>query len=111
MTITLFDVKKLIGTRTMGFPMYFDDSEIDYIELCHELLGVTPPDEISMSWFRRESENPLPVEATDIEIEQRTRVIILYCLNLRLFNDHSKGRYNLKYLPLLRDFQQFSHYS
>lgn len=104
-------MEKLIGRNANGFPVYFNDLETDYIRLCHDLLGVVPPtDEIrfkckvTMSWFRGGFGDLLSIEATNIEMEQQTHVVILYCLNSRLFAEHLKRQCNLKYLPLLRDF-------
>lgn len=118
MTITLGDVEKLLGIRADGFPVVDEDSSIDYISLCHELLGTLPPDEeiksktdVSVRWFRSEFGEPLMEEATDVEIAHRARAVILYFINSRLFADHSKGRFSLKFLPFLSDFRQCGYYS
>ena len=118
MTITLADVHHMLGIETNGRPIYVENHDIDYMELFSELLGVEVPEEerkwtydVSMSWFRNVFKQPLSQDATDIEIVQRTRAVILYFINSTLFTDHSKGRCSLRFLPFLRDLMDCAQYS
>ena len=96
MTITLGDVACLLGIPIDGAPLTNPDP-VDYLSLCQELLGLTPPaDEwwgnemIHTLLFRQQFVDGIPADAIEIQIQQRARAVILHIICSRLICDHSK---------------------
>ena len=117
MTITLGDVAVLLGLPIEGNAITIGE-QYDYMQLCADLLGLSPPPEVTWGnesvldkWFRAQLANDLAVDATDIQIAQRARAIILHIITSRLCCDHSKNRVSLKWLPFLADLGECANYS
>ena len=118
MTITLADVAVLLGLPVDGLPVRLPTEQHDYIAMCDTLLGISPPPEVRwgnetvlLGWFREALAHDIPADATDVQIAQRTRAIILHLINCRLLVDHSMTRLSLRYLPFLEDLAAVRTYS
>ncbi|KAL6328847.1 hypothetical protein AAG906_003864 [Vitis piasezkii] len=115
MTVTLQDVAMILGLRIHG-PSITGTCDIDWSQLCSELLGVVPPpshirgSSISARWLREQFSYP-PVGVDDVILQRYTRAFILALLGGALFADKTGTHVQLCYLPLLRDFTEISHYS
>ncbi|KAH1209801.1 Serine/threonine-protein phosphatase 7 long form [Glycine max] len=88
-TITLQDVSVLLGLRVDGAPL-IGQTNLDWAELCEELLGVKPQEE---------------------HLQRFTRAWILRFIGGVLFVDKSSSKVSLRYLQFLRDFEQCSTYA
>lgn len=100
MAITFGDVVVLLGLPIEGKPLV-DDEKHDYLQLCTDLLGVTPEqvrgnDIVEVKWYKHALAYDIPADATDVEIQQRARAIILHLVTSRLMCDHLKNRMDLK---------------
>jgi len=117
MTITLADVAVLLGLPIEGNAVTVWGA-YDYMQLCHDLLGLDPPPEktrvnefIDVTWFWRELSHDIAADATQAQIQQRVRAIILHTIVSRLMCDHSKNRIDLKWLPYLADLAECGKFS
>ncbi|KAL5172895.1 Serine/threonine-protein phosphatase 7 long form [Glycine soja] len=133
-TITLQDVSVLLGLPVDGAPL-IGQTNLDWSELCEELLGVRPQEGelqgsvVKLSWL---THHFLEINIHDGNVEhlQRfTRAWILRFIggvlfvdkssskiSLRfiggvLFVDKSSSKVSLRYLQFLRDFEQCSTYA
>ncbi|KAH1250098.1 Serine/threonine-protein phosphatase 7 long form [Glycine max] len=88
-TITLQDVSVLLCMRVDGAPL-IGQTNLDWAELCEELLGVRPQEE---------------------QLQRFTRAWILRFIGGVLFVDKSSSKVSLRYLQFLRDFDQCSTYA
>ena len=88
----------------------------DVVELCGELLGVTPPanplkgSAISIRWLCDKLSNLAP-DADEVTIERSARGFILALMGSFLFADKKGVHVHLCFLPLLRDLTHTTTYS
>ncbi|KAH1250391.1 Serine/threonine-protein phosphatase 7 long form [Glycine max] len=115
-TITLQDVSVLLGLHTEGAPL-IGQTNLDWAELCEELLGVRPQEGelqgsvVKLSWL---AHHFLEINIHDGNVEQLqrfTRAWILRFIGGVLFVDKSSSKVSLRYLQFLRDFEQCSTYA
>ncbi|KAH1246990.1 Serine/threonine-protein phosphatase 7 long form [Glycine max] len=115
-TITLQDVSVLLGLPVDGAPL-IGQTNLDWGELCEELLGVRPQEGelqgsvVKLSWL---AQHFLEINIHDGNVEhlQRfTRAWILRFIGAILFVDKSSSKVSLRYLQFLRDFEQCSTYA
>lgn len=119
-TITLQDVAFQLGLRVDGRPVSgctgsweLHHHGMDIWELCDQLLGRVPSENyrrvykntLSMDWLRREV-LPLGPQETEARVMQSARAYILLLIGGVLLADMSSARVHLRYLPLLRDFDE-----
>ena len=115
MTITLRDVAIILGLRIKG-PAVARTCVLDVVELCGELLGVTPPADalrgsaISNRWLCDQLSTPAP-DADEVALEQSARGFILALMGSFLFADKKEVHVHLCFLPLLRDLTPIATYS
>ncbi|KAL5154293.1 Serine/threonine-protein phosphatase 7 long form [Glycine soja] len=112
-TITLQDVSVLLGLCTDGAPL-IGQTNLDWAELCEELLGVRPQEGelqgsvVKLSWLAHHF-SQINIHDGNIEQLQRfTRAWILRFIGGVLFVDKSSSKVSLRYLQLLWDFEQYS---
>lgn len=114
-TITLQDVAIQLGLPVDGLPVT-GTTAIDWRQLCHDLLGVVPPQDrlhgsrISPSWLA-EQFHELPHDAEEIVIQRYARAYILQLMGGCLFMDTTGKAMHLMFLPLLANFETAGHYS
>ncbi|KAH1197598.1 Serine/threonine-protein phosphatase 7 long form [Glycine max] len=115
-TITLQDVSVLLGLHTKGAPL-IGQTNLDWAELCEELLGVRPQEGelqgsvVKLSWLAHHF-SELNIHDGNVEQLQRfTRAWILKFIGGVLFVDKSSSKVSLRYLQFLRDFEQCSMYA
>ncbi|KAL5128583.1 Serine/threonine-protein phosphatase 7 long form [Glycine soja] len=107
-TITLQDVSVLLGLRTDGAPL-IGQTNLDWAELCEELLGVRPQEGqlqgsvVKLSWLAHHFSQ---INIHDGNVEQLQRFI-----GGILFVDKSSSKVSLRYLQFLRDFEQCNTYA
>ncbi|KAL5153211.1 Serine/threonine-protein phosphatase 7 long form [Glycine soja] len=115
-TITLQDVSVLLGLRVDGAPL-IDQTNLDWAELCEELLGVRPQEGelqgsvVKLSWLAHHFSK---INIHDGNIEQLQRFTCAWILRFIggvLFVDKSSSKVSLRYLQFLRDFEQCSMYA
>lgn len=118
MTITLADVAVLLGLPIEGNAVAYGGVAYDYMQLCHDLLGLDPPPEqtrgnefVEIMWYRRQLSHDIPADATEAQIQQRARAIILHIIVSRLMCDHTKTRVDLKWLPYIADLGECGKFS
>ncbi|CAL1385177.1 unnamed protein product [Linum trigynum] len=106
-TITLQDVAVLLGLRVHG-PAVTGKSDLQWDELCEELLGVKPDpgvlhgSTVKLSWLRTHLREP-PPDADEETLLRYARAYLLGLISGVLFTDKSGSAIQLKFLPLLRD--------
>ncbi|KAH1221941.1 Serine/threonine-protein phosphatase 7 long form [Glycine max] len=110
-TITLQDVSVLLGAPLIG------QTNLDWAELCEELLGVRPQEGelqgsvVKLSWLAHHF-SEINIHDGNVEQLQRfTRAWILRFIGGVLFVDKSSSKVSLRYLQFLRDFEQCSTYA
>eukprot|EP00256_Glycine_max_P070614 XP_025985209.1 serine/threonine-protein phosphatase 7 long form homolog [Glycine max] len=115
-TITLQDVSVLLGLHTEGAPL-IGQTNLDWAELCEELLGVRPQEGelqgsvVKLSWLAHHF-SEINIHDGNVEQLQRfTRAWILRFIGGVLFVDKSSSKVSLRYLQFLRDFEQCSTYA
>eukprot|EP00256_Glycine_max_P060690 XP_014629616.1 protein MAIN-LIKE 2-like [Glycine max] len=115
-TITLQDVSVLLGLHTEGAPL-IGQTNLDWAELCEELLGVRPQEGelqgsvVKLSWLAHHF-SEINIHDGNVEQLQRfTRAWILRFIGGVLFVDKSSSKVSLRYLQFLRDFEQCSMYA
>ncbi|KAL5159589.1 Serine/threonine-protein phosphatase 7 long form [Glycine soja] len=115
-TITLQDVSILLGLHTEGTPL-IGQTNLDWAELCEELLGVRPQEGelqgsvVKLSWLAHHF-SEINIHDGNVEQLQRfTRAWILRFIGGVLFVDKSSSKVSLRYLQFLRDFEQCSTYA
>ena len=107
MTITLQDVAIILGLRIDG-PAVIGTCVLDVVELCGELLGVTPPVDalrgsaISIRWLCQQLSTLRP-DADEVDLEQSAHGFILALMGSFLFADKKGVHVHLCFLPPLRD--------
>ena len=118
MTITLGDVAVLLGLPIDGNAIAYGGGPYDYIQLCRDLLGIDPPPEqirgheyVEVKWFRSQFTQDIPPDASEIQIQQRARAVILHIIICRLMCDHTKTRVDLKWLPYIADLGECAKFS
>ena len=115
MTITLQDVAIILGLRIDG-PAVTETCVLDVVELCGELLGVTPPADalrgsaIYIWWLCDQLSTPAP-DADEVALERSARGFILTLMGSFLFTDKKGVHVHLCFLPLLRDLTHTATYS
>lgn len=114
-TITLQDVAVLSGLHING-PAVTGTTDVDWDVICHELLGVIPPQtarrgaQLRMQWLR-ETFGVLPQVADGQMIQRYARAYILCIIGGLLLPNKTGDAVQLMYLPLLRDLQYTSRLS
>ncbi|KAL5148808.1 Serine/threonine-protein phosphatase 7 long form [Glycine soja] len=115
-TITLQDVSVLLGIPVDGRPL-IGNTNIDWFELFHELLGVMPDDaavdgnSIKLSWLSSHFANIHDFTGSQDGLERFARAWILRFIGGVMFVDKSNKRVHLKYLQFLRDLRECSSYA
>ncbi|KAH1260735.1 Serine/threonine-protein phosphatase 7 long form [Glycine max] len=115
-TITLQDVSVLLGIPVDGRPL-IGNTNIDWFELFHELLGVMPDDaaidgnSIKLSWLSSHFANIHDFTGNQEGLERFVRAWILRFIGGVMFVDKSSKRVHLKYLQFLRDLRECSSYA
>ncbi|KAL5158271.1 Serine/threonine-protein phosphatase 7 long form [Glycine soja] len=115
-TITLQDVSVLLGLHTEGAPL-IGQTNLDWAELCEELLGVRPQEGelqgsvVKLSWLAHHF-SEINIHDGNVEQLQRfTRGWILRFIGGVLFVDKSSSKVSLRYLQFLQDFEQCRTYA
>ena len=117
MTITLQDAAIILGLHIDG-PAVTGTCVIDVVELCVDLLGVTPPahalkgSAISIRWLCDQLSTPAP-NADEVALEWSARGFILALMESFLFTN-KKGVHvhvHLCFFPLLQDLTHTMTYS
>ena len=115
MTITLQDVVIILGLCIDGHAVT-RTCLLNVVELCGELLGVTPPADalrgsaISIRWLCQQL-STLGPDADEVDLERSARGFILVLMGSFFFVDKRGVHVHLCFLPLLRDLTQTSTYS
>ncbi|KAL5161667.1 Serine/threonine-protein phosphatase 7 long form [Glycine soja] len=115
-TITLQDVSVLLGIPVDGRPL-IGNTNIDWFELFHELLGVMPDDaavdgnSIKLSWLSSHFANIHHFTGNQEGLERFARAWILRFIGGIMFVDKSSKRVHFKYLQFLRDLRECSSYA
>ncbi|KAH1262048.1 Serine/threonine-protein phosphatase 7 long form [Glycine max] len=115
-TITLQDVSVLLGIPVDGRPL-IGNTNIDWFELCHELLGVMPDDaavdgnSLLLSWLTSHFANIHDFTGNQEGLERFARAWILRFIGGVMFVDKSSKRVPMRYLQFLRDLRECSSYA
>ncbi|XP_028223626.1 serine/threonine-protein phosphatase 7 long form homolog [Glycine soja] len=115
-TITLQDVFVLLGISMDGRPLT-GNTNIDWFELCHELLGVMPDDDavdgnsLLFSWLTSQFANINDFIGNQQGLERFARAWILRFIGGVMFVDKSSKRVPMRYLQFLRDLRECSTYA
>ena len=105
MTITLQDVAIILGLRIDG-PGVTGTCVLDVVELCGELLGVTPPADalkgyaISIRWLCQQLSTPGP-NVDEVDLERSSHGFILALMGSFLFADKKGVHVHMCFLALL----------
>ena len=89
---------------------------LDVVELCEELLDVTPPADalrgsaVSIRWLCDQLSTPAP-DANEVALERSARGFILSLMGSFLFVDKKGVHVHLCFLPLLQDLTHTTTYS
>uniref|UniRef100_A0A2N9G3G5 Aminotransferase-like plant mobile domain-containing protein n=1 Tax=Fagus sylvatica TaxID=28930 RepID=A0A2N9G3G5_FAGSY len=108
MTITLQDVEVILGLPVDG-EVLVGSTELNWSELCLQLLGVSPPpnkldgSRLNMKWLQ-DTFGVLPDDANEVTVQQYIRAYILELLGGSYFADKSGEKVHLMFLPMLEDF-------
>ena len=114
-TIMLQDVAIILGLRING-PAVPGTCVFDVVDLCRELLGVTPPVDalkgsaISIRLLCDQLSTPAP-DADEVTLERSARGFILALMGSFMFADKKGVHVHLCFLPLLRDLTHTATYS
>ena len=115
MTITLQDVAITLGLRIDG-PAVPGTCVFDVVELCGEMLGITPPADalrgsvISIRWLCDQLSTLAP-NVDEVALERSARSFILALMGSFLFVNKKGVHVHLCFLPLLRDLTHTVTYS
>ncbi|KAH1258370.1 Serine/threonine-protein phosphatase 7 long form [Glycine max] len=115
-TITLQHVCVLLDIPVDGRPL-IGNTNIDWFELFHELLGVMPDDaaidgnSIKLSSLSSHFANIHDFTGNQEGLERFARAWILRFIGGVMFVDKSSKRVHLKYLQFLRDLRECSSYA
>ncbi|KAH1202044.1 Serine/threonine-protein phosphatase 7 long form [Glycine max] len=115
-TITLQDVSVLLGISVDGRPLT-GNTNIDWFELCHELLGVMPDDDavdrnsLLLSLLTSQFANINDFIGNQQGLERFARAWILRFIGGVMFVDKSSKRVPMRYLQFLRDLRECSTYA
>ncbi|KAL5168042.1 Serine/threonine-protein phosphatase 7 long form [Glycine soja] len=115
-TITLQDVSVLLDISVDGRPLT-GNTNIDWFELCHELLGVMPDDDavdgnsLLLSWLTSQFANINDFIGIQQGLERFARAWILRFIGGVMFVDKSSKRVSMRYLQFLRDLRECSTYA
>ncbi|KAH1248045.1 Serine/threonine-protein phosphatase 7 long form [Glycine max] len=115
-TITLKDVSVLLGLRVDGTPL-ISQTNLDWTELCEELLGVRPQEGelqgsvVKLSWLTHHFSQINNHDGNVEQLQRFTRAWILRFIGGVLFVDKSSNKVFLRYLQFLRDFEQCITYA
>ncbi|KAH1261801.1 Serine/threonine-protein phosphatase 7 long form [Glycine max] len=115
-TITLQDVSVLLGLCVDGAPL-IGQTNLDWAELCEELLGVRPQEGelqgnvVKLSWLAHHFSQINNHDGNVEQLQRFTRAWILRFIGGVLFVDKSSSKVSLGYLQFLRDFKQCSTYA
>uniref|UniRef100_A0A2N9GC63 Aminotransferase-like plant mobile domain-containing protein n=1 Tax=Fagus sylvatica TaxID=28930 RepID=A0A2N9GC63_FAGSY len=115
MTITLQDVEVILGLPVDG-EVLVGSTELNWSELCLQLLGVSPPpnkldgSRLNMKWLQ-DTFGVLPDDANEVTVQQYIRAYILELLGGSYFADKSGEKVHLMFLPMLEDFDAAERYS
>ena len=115
MTITLQDVAIILSLR-IDEPVITGTRVFDVVELCRELLGVTPPADalrgsaISIRWLCDQLSTPKP-DADEVTLEQSVCGFILALMGSFLFANKKGVHVHLFFLPLQQDLTHTVTYS
>ncbi|KAH1197421.1 Serine/threonine-protein phosphatase 7 long form [Glycine max] len=115
-TITLQDVSVLLGLHVDGAPL-IGQTNLDWAELCEELLGVRPREGelqgsmVKLSWLTHHFSQINNHDGNVVQLQRFTRAWILRFIGGVLFVDKSSSKVSLRYLQFLRDFEQCSTYA
>lgn len=107
-TILLKDVAILSGLLVDGAPVT-GRTDYQWEQLCKDLLGQVPDQLkggcVKIDWLYQQY-HEIPSDAGQDQIEYTARAYIMYQIACSLFPDPSGNRVHLKYLALLRDFDE-----
>ncbi|XP_075663432.1 serine/threonine-protein phosphatase 7 long form homolog [Castanea sativa] len=110
MTITLQDIEVILGVPVHGLPVVGFTHMDNWRDFCIDLLGFLPPDRpvgtkkntavlegprIKAKWLEEQFRNLLPVDATEVRVQQYARYYILQMLGSILFMDKSGERLSI----------------
>ena len=113
MTITLQDIKVIMGVPVDGLSVVGFTRMDDWGDLCAKLLGHRPLNSIvgagkniavmegprvKAKWFDERFSNPLPADTTEVLVQQYARFYIQGMLGGMLFMDKSSERVSIMYL-------------
>ncbi|XP_030936523.1 serine/threonine-protein phosphatase 7 long form homolog [Quercus lobata] len=113
MTITLQDMKVIMGVPVDGLPVVGFTCMDDWGDLCTELLGHRPPNRqvnarkntavmegsrVKAKWLEEWFSNPFPTDTIKVLMQQYARFYILGMLGGMLFTDKSGKRLLIMYL-------------
>ncbi|KAH1229549.1 Serine/threonine-protein phosphatase 7 long form [Glycine max] len=114
--ITLQDVSVLLGIPMDGRPL-IGNTNIDWFELFHELLGVMSDDaaidgnSIKLSWLSSHFANIHDFTGNQEGLERFARAWILRFIGGVIFVDKNSKRVHLKYLQFLKDLRECNSYA
>lgn len=114
-TITLQDVSLHLGLPVDGKAVTGSCTQ-NWDEVCEQLLGKPIPpngmvgNQIKFTWLQREFKN-VPRGASNRILRQYCRAYLLQLIGGYILPDKSSNRVNLKYLPLLKNFNEISSYN
>jgi len=115
-TITLQDVSVLLGISVDGRPL-IGNTNIDWFELCHELLGVMSDDvvvdgnSLLLGWLASQFANIHDFTCNQEGLERFARAWILRFIGGVMFVDKSSKRVPMRYLQFLRNLRECSSYA
>ncbi|KAH1265484.1 Serine/threonine-protein phosphatase 7 long form [Glycine max] len=115
-TITLQDVSVLLGLRIDGAPL-IGSTNLDWADLCEELLGVKPQEGelessmVKLSWLPHHFSHRNIHDGNVEQLQRFARAWILRFIGGVLFVNKSSSKVSLRYLQFLRDFEQCSTYA
>ncbi|KAJ4717873.1 Serine/threonine-protein phosphatase 7 long form-like protein [Melia azedarach] len=118
-TITLDEVTRILGLRVNGEAVVRDNTFLGTnTEICESLLGKAPNSDakeikggmVKLSWLK-ENFSECPKDASNEEVEQRTRAFLLYLVGSTIFATTSGNLVPLLYLPLFKDFDKAGKYA
>ena len=126
MTITLQDMEVIMGVPVDGLPVVGFTHMQDWGDLYAELLGHRPPNRqvsadkniaamegprVKAHWLKERFSNPLPVDATEVLMQQYALFYILGMLGGMLFMDKSGKRLSIMYLQFFNPINNINNYS
>ncbi|KAH1214143.1 Serine/threonine-protein phosphatase 7 long form [Glycine max] len=114
-TITLQDVSVLLGISVDGLPL-IGPTNLDWADLCEELLGVRPQEGeiksnvIKLSWLAHHFDQ-INNDDDEEQVRRFVRAWILRFIGGVLFVDKTSNRVSVRYLQFLRDFEECGRYA